>query len=93
MSKYFTLVTVRDPTRNEQAVESVLRNLDAELDGSSAELEQCYAVLGEYDFILIIDAPDRDAAFRASIAIENQGLDTQTMEIIPIEEFASLVQD
>jgi hypothetical protein len=40
-----------------------------------------------------MDAPDRDAAFQAGIALERHGLDGQTMEIRPTEELAHVVDD
>jgi uncharacterized protein with GYD domain len=93
MAQYVSLVKLRGPVQNAQKLASVWGDLRVELDEYDVTLEESYAILGEYDFLVIIDAPDRDAAFRASIAIENQGLDTQTMEIVPVEEFASLVEE
>ena len=93
MAKYVSLMTLPEDSQNEAEVASLFRNLGTDIQDHDAKIESCYAILGEYDFMVIVDAPDRDAAFRTSIAIENQGLDTQTMEIIPIEEFAGLVAD
>ncbi len=91
MAKYVSLIALPENGRDEAEVASLFRNLGTDIQEYDAHIDQCYAVLGEYDFMVVVDAPDRNAAFRASIAIENQGLDTQTMEIIPIEEFSSLV--
>ncbi|WP_435154951.1 GYD domain-containing protein [Haladaptatus sp. DFWS20] len=93
MAKYVSLVKIRGSVQNAQKLASALGNLSTEVAEYEAEIESSYAILGEYDFMVIFDAPDRNAAFRASIAIENQGLDMQTMEIIPIEAFANLVQE
>jgi uncharacterized protein with GYD domain len=50
-------------------------------------------LLGRYDFLLVFEAPDRDAVFELSLAVERQGLDMTTMEGVPIEHFAELVTD
>ncbi|WP_458189447.1 GYD domain-containing protein [Haladaptatus sp. NG-WS-4] len=93
MAKYVSTVKIRGQVQNMQKLASIWGDLRTELREYGVELEGSYAVLGEYDFLVILDAPDRDAVFKSSIALENQGLDTQTMEIIPIEEFASLVEE
>ncbi|WP_266078252.1 GYD domain-containing protein [Haladaptatus caseinilyticus] len=93
MAKYVSLVKIRGSVQNPQKLASSLGNLASEVDEYDAGIVESYAILGEYDFMVVFDAPDRNAAFRASIAIENQGLDAQTMEIIPIEEFANIVQE
>ncbi|MFC4449204.1 GYD domain-containing protein [Halorussus aquaticus] len=50
-------------------------------------------MLGEYDFLVVMEAPDRTAAYQAGVALERHGLDAQTMEIIPTEELAEVVDD
>jgi uncharacterized protein with GYD domain len=93
MAKYVSLIKLRGSVQNVQKMASVWGDLDTEVREYGAELEQSYAILGEYDFMVVMEAPDRDTAFRASLAIENQGFDSQTMEIIPVEDFADLVED
>ncbi|WP_433623577.1 GYD domain-containing protein [Halomicrococcus sp. NG-SE-24] len=93
MSKYVSLVKVRGTVQNVQKLASIWGDLRTELEEYDADLQESYAILGEYDFLVIMDAPGRDEAFKASMAIENQGLDMQTMEIIPVEDFASLVDE
>lgn len=51
------------------------------------------AILGEYDFLAIIKAPDRDTAFQAALTIQGYGLTMQTMEVAETEHFAELVSD
>ena len=92
VSKYASLVKVRGSVQNVQKLASIWGDLRTQLGEYDTDLEQSYAILGEYDF-LIMDAPDREAAFKAALAVENQGLDMQTMGILPVEEFASLVDE
>ncbi|WP_266079335.1 GYD domain-containing protein [Haladaptatus caseinilyticus] len=93
MAKYVALVDIREQIQNAQELASVWGNVRAEFEEFGVTLDGSYAVLGEYDYILIFDAPDRDTAFRAGIAVESHGMDMQTMEIIPIDDFAQLVED
>ena len=93
MSKYVSLVKIRGSVQNVQKLASIWGDLRNQLKEYDADLEQSYAMLGEYGCLLIVDAPGRDAAFKSALAVENQGLDMQTMELLPIEEFANLVDD
>ncbi|WP_227355532.1 GYD domain-containing protein [Haladaptatus salinisoli] len=93
MSKYASLVNVEQNYQNVQELASIWGDVRTELEQHDATLEETYAILGEYDFLLIIDAESRDTAYQASLCIERYGLDMQTMEIIPMAEFASLVED
>lgn len=93
MAKYVSTVKIRGPVQNVQKLASIWGDIRRDLQEYDVELEQSYAILGEYDFLLILDAPDRDAAFQASLAIENYGLDMQTMEILPIDELTQVVEE
>ena len=66
--------------------------LEAEEVSSEIELTDTYPLLGRYDFLLVVEAPNRDSVFELSLAAERQGLDMTTMEGVPIEHFAELVE-
>ncbi|WP_458207358.1 GYD domain-containing protein [Haladaptatus sp. NG-SE-30] len=93
MAKYGALVDIRGQIQNVQELASVWGDIRLEFEEFGVYLEGSYAVLGEYDYLLIFDAPDRDAAFKAGVAVESHGMDMQTMEIIPVDDFAQLVDD
>ena len=93
MPTYASLVDVRTDFQNAQELTSVWGDIRADLEEQEASLEHTYAVLGEYDFLVIMEAPDRDAAFQAGVVLERHGLDAQTMEIMPTEELAGVVND
>lgn len=93
MAKYVALVDIREHIQNSQELASIWGDIRVEFDEFGVTLEESFAVLGEYDFLLIFDAPNRETAFKAGIAVESHGMDMQTMEIIPIDEFAQLVED
>lgn len=51
-------------------------------------LEQ-YAVLGEFDFLNIVEAPDNTTIAKAMVELSCRGggINTRTMPIIPMDEF------
>jgi len=93
MPKYASLVDVRTDFQNAQELTSVWGDIRMDLEDQNAELEHTYAILGEYDFLVVMQAPDRDAAYQAGVALERHGLSAQTMEIMPTEELAQVVND
>ena len=47
-----------------------------------------WAVLGEYDFVNLVEAPDNETVARASVEIGSRGsVSMVTMPAIPVEEF------
>lgn len=93
MPTYASLLDVRKDFQNPQELTSIWGDVRSDLEEFDAQLRDTYAVLGEYDFLVIVDAPDRDAVFQAGIALERHGLDAQTMEIVPTDDLAGVVDD
>jgi len=96
MPTWIALVEVTDAQfQNIQELTSIWGDIRLEVEelNSEAEIINTYALLGQYDFLLVFKAPDRDSVFEISLAVERQGLDMTTMEGVPIEHFASLVAD
>ncbi|MEM4782403.1 MAG: GYD domain-containing protein [Halalkalicoccus sp.] len=94
MPTYASLVDVEDRKfQNVQELASLWGEIRTELERFDVRIEESYAVLGEYDFILIFEAPDRDSVVQAALTIQGYGLDMQTMEVTPTEHFADLVED
>jgi uncharacterized protein with GYD domain len=88
------LVDVTDETvQNVQDLATVWGGLTGDIEALGGELIDAYAILGEHDYIVIFEADGRDKAFQTSVSIERYGLDTQTMEIIPVDDLGELVQD
>ena len=53
-----------------------------------------YALLGPYDFMHVIEAPDANAAAKVALMVNRFGsASTQTLTAIPFEEFKELVED
>jgi len=94
MGTYMALVDVTDETvQNVQDLATVWGDLTGDIETLGGELVDAYAILGEHDYLVIFEAEGRDEAFQTSVSIERYGLDTQTMELIPVDDLGELVQD
>jgi uncharacterized protein with GYD domain len=57
-----------------------------------AEIKQVYLVLGQYDAVVISEAPDDETAARLALGTAMQGnVRTQTLRAFPEAEFMKLV--
>ncbi len=65
-----------------------LAEVNKEVEGMGAKILAQYAVLGPYDFITIIEAPDNETISRISVEISSRGsVKVQTLAATPIEKF------
>ncbi len=70
---------------------SRIREVNAELEQMGARVIEQYAVLGPYDFVNIVEAPDNETIAKVSLALGARG----TLEIItlPAVEFGGLLPE
>jgi len=65
-----------------------IRAVDEELESFGVKVVAQYAVLGRYDFVTIIEAPDNLTVGRASTELASRGtVRIETLPAIPIDEF------
>jgi uncharacterized protein with GYD domain len=65
-----------------------LQEVNKEIEGMGATIQSQYAVLGPYDFVTIIDAPDNETIARISVEMGSRGsVQVQTLASIPINKF------
>ncbi len=86
MSTYILLLTLTDRGR-EMALEvpDHLLSVQDEIAVGGTQVLSCYAVLGGYDFVSIIRAPDNDAAARFSLELGvRAGVHVVTMPSLPV---------
>ena len=94
MSTYTALVDVTDANvQNVQEFASVWGDISQDIEACGGKLQDAYAILGEHDFLVLFEAEDQQAALQVALSMERYELDTQTMEIIPVEQFGELVED
>lgn len=92
-TKYAVLAELETDIQNPQELASMWGDIENECEELDVTVEHSYAALGEFDFLLLLDAPSRDKVLQAALVLTRYGLDVQTMGIIPTEEFADLVVD
>jgi uncharacterized protein with GYD domain len=65
-----------------------IKAVNEELSGMGVKVLSQYAVLGPYDFVNVVEAPDIQAVTRASVELSSRGsVRLLTMPAIPIDEF------
>jgi len=65
-----------------------LREVNKEVEGMGVKIAAQYAVLGPFDFVTIVEAPDNETIARVSIELSARGsVKIQTLAAIPIEAF------
>lgn len=70
-----------------------LREVNDEIEQMGARVVSQWAVLGPYDFVNIVEAPDELTIARVSIELAARGtLHIQTMAAIPVDEFLSTLK-
>ena len=94
MGTYVALVEVREEqVQNAQDLATVWGEIREDVSDVGGELIDAYAVLGAHDFLVLFEADGPEQAMQVSIGVERYGLDTQTMEVIPVERMGELVED
>jgi len=65
-----------------------ITEVNSEVEAMGVRIVAQYALLGEWDFLNIIEAPDALTVARVAITLGARGtVKTQTIPAIPIEEF------
>ena len=69
-----------------------LKTVTAEVEAMGVKVVAQYALLGDYDFLNIIEAPDDKTMARLAVALGARGtLKTRTMPALPIDEFIDAI--
>ncbi|HLF40044.1 MAG TPA: GYD domain-containing protein [Acidimicrobiia bacterium] len=65
-----------------------LLEVNREVESMGLKIKAQFALLGEFDFLNILEAPDEQSMARAAVMLAARGtLKTRTLQAIPIEEF------
>ncbi len=67
-----------------------IAQVDQEMEGFGVRVLHQYAVLGEYDFVTVVEAPDNLSVAKASLELGSRGsVRIQTLPAIPTDELIS----
>ena len=70
-----------------------LKEVNAEVEAMGVTVLDQYALLGRYDFINILEAPDEKVMAKVAMTLSARGtLKTLTLLAIPVDEFISSMQ-
>jgi uncharacterized protein with GYD domain len=70
-----------------------IRKVNRELESRGAKVRAQYAVLGPYDFVTILEAPDNETVSSISIEMGARGsVQMMTMPAIPLDAFISRLE-
>lgn len=62
--------------------------VNRELEVMGVKVKEQFAVLGPYDFVNIVEAPDNETVLRMSVELGSRGsVDLLTMPALTVEEF------
>ena len=93
-TEFVALIEMTDSSaQNVQELASVWGDIQAELDQIDASIQNAYAVLGEFDFLVTFEGPATETAFEADVILERHGLRVQTLPMIDTAAFSRLVDD
>jgi uncharacterized protein with GYD domain len=71
-----------------------LRAVNAEVETMGVRVVSQWALLGQYDFATILEAPDEKVVARVALTLGARGtLKTKTLTAIPIDEFIDAVSE
>jgi len=65
-----------------------IKAVNQEMEGMGLRVISQYVLLGPYDFLTIVEAPDNETAARVSATISSRGsVKVQTLAAIPVDNF------
>ena len=70
-----------------------IREVNKEIEAFGAKVISQYAVLGSYDFVNVVEAPDNEAIARVSLELGARGtVKITTLPAIPIDNFIAMAK-
>ncbi|MFC2033050.1 GYD domain-containing protein [Chloroflexota bacterium] len=93
MATYLMLTTLTDEGRKTiRNNPERIREVDKEVELMGVKIVCQYALLGQYDFVNIIEAPNDGIAAKLAINLSSRGtLQATTMPAMPVEELITIL--
>lgn len=94
MQTYISQVVVNiEEYQNPQELVSIWGDIQDDVHRVDGEITNTYAILGDYDFHITFRVPDEGAAFQVTQIIERHGLETKTLQALPLDQIGELIDD
>ncbi|MFH1647393.1 MAG: GYD domain-containing protein [Chloroflexota bacterium] len=95
MSVYLMLTTLTDAGRKAlQEDPEILKEINKETEYMGVKILTQYALLGQYDFVNIVEAPNNEAAAKLAIRLSAKGTtQTLTLAAISIDDLIATLQE
>jgi uncharacterized protein with GYD domain len=89
------LTTLTDAGRKAlQEDPEILKEINKEVEFMGCKILTQYALLGQYDFVNIIDAPSNEAVAKLAIRLSAKGTtQTLTLTAIPVEDLITTLKE
>ena len=89
MATYIMLSTLTDDGRKTlKSKPGRIKEVNKEIEGMGAKVVAQYAVLGPYDFVNVVEAPDNSTIAKISVELGSRGtVHFLTMPALPIDDF------
>ncbi|MFX0198114.1 MAG: GYD domain-containing protein [Candidatus Hodarchaeota archaeon] len=69
-----------------------IKEVNREVEAAGAKIIKQYAVLGPYDFVNVVEAPDNETIARVSVQFGARGtVEIVSMPAMPIDDFIGLL--
>lgn len=70
-----------------------IKAVNEEVEAMGARVISQYALLGEYDFLTVLEAPDEGTMAKVAVALGARGtLKTRTLTAMPVDDFIESVR-
>ena len=70
-----------------------IKEVNKEIEASGAKIISQYAVIGPYDFVNVVDAPDNETIAKVSVEFGARGtVEIMSMPALPIDKFIELIK-
>ncbi len=89
MAKYILLSKITESGRKTLKTKPErIKEVNEEIEAFGVKVLEQYAVLGPYDFVNIVEAPDNESIFKMSIELGSRGsVEITSMPALTIDEF------
>ena len=89
MAIYITLSTLTDEGRKTlKSRPERIKEVNKEIEAMGVKVLGQYAVLGPYDFMTLLDAPNNEAVLKLSVVLGSRGtIQLMTLPALSVDEF------